>query len=103
MSANTAELALRLDDAVRAVPGVVALFSADAALVRATRELTASVAPAMVSIRETDDGLQVVVSVGMNTDRQVPETTRAVSDAIRDTVGGVPIAELVVRVSRITA
>lgn len=103
MSATLTELARQLDEAVRAVPGVVTLFSADAALVRATRELTESVSPAMTSVRQTDDGLQIVASVGVDTERQVPATAKEVSDAIRGAVTGEPIAGLVVRVSRVTS
>lgn len=101
MSATLTELAHRLDEVVRAVPGVVTLFSADAALVRATRELTASVTPAMTSVRQTDEGLQIIASVGVDTERQVPATAKEVSDAIRAAVSGEPIAGLVVRVSRV--
>lgn len=94
--------ALRLDEVVRTVPGVVSLFSSDAALVRATRELTATAVPAMISVSLVEGELVVAASVGVSTDQQAPVTARAVSDAIRRALGDLPISDIRVRISRVT-
>lgn len=102
MTRDLGELATRLDEVVRSVPGVLGLFSADAALVRATRELTSTATPAMMKVTAGDDGLLIVASVGVSADRQAPLTARAVSAAIRTELGAEPIADLTVRISRVS-
>jgi hypothetical protein len=102
MSGSLSELALQLDDLVRTVPGVATLFSANPALLRSARQLTAGGEVAMITVGSTDTGLTVVASIGVMADVQAPITARAVSDAIRVALAGWPgVSEIAVRVSRV--
>lgn len=96
------DLASRLDAVVRAVPGVVTLFSASPAIVGTVRQLTAGEdAVALVQVKSGTEGLQIIASVGVSGQDQAPRTAAAVSSAIRAALDAGVVAEVHVRVSRV--
>ena len=104
MSRQLSELGLQVDAIIRAVPGVVALFSADPILVRTARELTAGAEDvALTRIVEDNDVLTITASVGVDGDEQAPAAARTIADAVR---AGLPEAyradaAIHIRVSRV--
>ncbi len=102
MTGELDSVAMMLDDVVRSVPGVAALYSAQPAIVRSARELTTGAA-ALVVVRSDRNGVSVIASVGVVGDRQARATAQAVSEAIRDALVDGPAvgATVHVRVSRI--
>lgn len=103
MNADLNQLALRLDAVVRVVPGVSSLFSAEPALVRSARAITAAQPVGLVKVAAGPDGLSIVASVGVSAEVQAPTTALTVSDAIRDALDPAvaETAAIHVRVSRI--
>ncbi len=93
---------VRLDDVVRAVPGVVALYSAAPVVVASARQIVATGKDvALVSVRGTPEGSEIVASIGVGGQEQAPRIAAAVSAAILAALPeGVP-ASVHVRVSRV--
>lgn len=91
-----------LDDVVRAVPGVVALYSSAPAIVSTVRQLTTGASSAtLVGATSTDAGYEVVANIGVTSDVQGPRTAEAVSAAILAALAGETVASVHVRISRI--
>ncbi|CAN5192516.1 hypothetical protein BH11ACT5_BH11ACT5_10510 [soil metagenome] len=102
MSTDHAELAARLDEVVRGVPGVSALYSATPAIVTSVRQLASGTAPAsLISVRSSDDGCAIVASIGVASSVQGPRTAAAVSSAILAALPADLVASVHVRVSRV--
>ena len=93
---------MNLDDIVRSVPGVLALYSAPPAVVTSARQLVAGGGDvALVSVRGTPEGSEIVASIGVGGQEQAPRIAAAVSAAILAALPeGVP-ASVHVRVSRV--
>jgi len=104
MTDDLDSLATRLDDIVRAVPSVTALYAAEPALLRSARELTVGRAGhPLVSVGRVEEGLSIVASVAASAHQQAPVTALAVSAAIRAALDPGIEAQILVRVSRIEA
>lgn len=109
MTANLTELGLRLDDVIRAVPGVTAVFSTPTGLVRSVRSITARIPLALVAVSQTTladggDRLSIAASIGVSSEHQAPTTALAVSNAIRAALPPetAEAASVQVRISRIS-
>jgi hypothetical protein len=101
MSSESAELALQLDEVVRGVPGVVALFSTRPAVVQSARELAPASPVALVTVSRSSVGVSIEVSVGVASETQAPVTARGVSQAIRDALETGTPADIHVRIARV--
>ena len=102
MSNDLAALAGHLDDVVRAVPGVSALYSATPAIVSSVRQIASGgTAIGLVQVRAADEGLQILASIGVLPDVQGPATAAEVSSAILAAVPSGMDAKVHVRISRI--
>jgi len=84
----TAELAPRIDAAVRAIPGVETLYRPGAlvstvidagAVLLGVREEPVT----LVAVRSTPEGIEVDISVGVNEAHGAATTVRAVADTVR--------------------
>lgn len=99
---DLALLGRELDVVVRAVPGVVALYSARPAIVTSLRNVTAGDDPtSLVQVQSTDEGLSIVASIGVSSEWQAPHTAAVVSAAVLDAVPDGVHARVHVRVSRV--
>lgn len=96
------DLAHQIEAAVRAVPGVIALYAVDPAIVRSVRELAAGPV-SLVDISGPVESPRISVSVGVAAVRGAPTTAATVGDAIRDALPAGLAAEIAVRVSRVSA
>jgi hypothetical protein len=94
-------LALELDEVVKSVPGVSALFAADQALVRSAKQLTTrKKSLPLTKVTRSGNAYAVTVSVGISSDKRAPDAAAAVASAVRAALPW-PNAEVLVRVSRI--
>jgi hypothetical protein len=111
-----AALGAHLDAVVRAVPGVVTLYSATPAVLHAVTQLAlgSNTAASLVRVTTTDTGIEILASVGVDPESQAPATAAAVASAIRaglaDGAAGAStagtdgaVATVSVRVSRVVA
>lgn len=102
MSAETAALAARLDDVVRTIPGVAALYSSTPAVIASVRQLAIGAEPStLIAVSAVEDRCEIVVNIGVESTVQAPATAAAVSAAILDAVPTGLEAAVHVRVSRI--
>lgn len=102
MSLDLAALAVRLDDVVRAVPGISILYSATPAIVTSVRQIASGGAPtSLVAVREVDGALQIVASIGVGSDAQGPATAADVSAAVLGELPAGTDAKVHVRISRV--
>ncbi len=103
MSDDLQELARRLDNLVRGVPGVLTLFAADPVLLRSAKQVTArdETLP-LIAVRASNESAEITVSVGVSNENQAPETAAMVAAVIRASLPW-PDAVVRVRVSRISA
>ena len=95
-------LAQQLEEVVRGLPGVVALYSTQPAVVRSARELVAGVEP-LVAISQQGETLRIAVSVGVDASAQAPATAAGVAASIRAALPAGTDADVVVRVGRVIA
>jgi hypothetical protein len=95
-------LAASIDDAVRAVAGVTAVYSASPVAVQTARAAITGGGAPLSAISSTETGLSVVVSVGVTPSVQAPVTALSVARAVREMIGGTVDADVSVRISRIT-
>ena len=95
------DLALTLDAVVRAVPGVISLFSVEPAVVTSVKEL-ARAGGSLVSISGPADATVITVSVGVDASAAAPTTAATIADSIHAALPAGMLAEVVVRVSRVT-
>lgn len=93
-------LAQQLEAVVRALPGVVALYSMHPAVVRSAREIVAGAEP-LVTVSQQGDSLRVSVSVGVDAGSQAPVTAAGVAAAIRAALPAGTEADVIVRVGRV--
>ena len=93
-------LAQQLEAVVRAIPGVVALYSMQPAVVRSAREIVAAAEP-LVSVSQQADSLRISVSVGVDAASQAPVTAAGVAAAIRAALPPGTEADVMVRVGRV--
>lgn len=83
-----AALARTLDDALSALDGVIAVYSPDAAVARAARELVArGDAPARTRVTVDDEQLVVAAAIGVDARTAAPGIARAAAAAIREHAG----------------
>lgn len=102
MSHDLSLLAERLDDVVRAVPGVRALYSAVPAIVTSVRQLgTGPEGLSLVEVRAVGDGCEITANIGVESAVQGPRTAAAVSSAILAALAPGLVATVHVRISRI--
>lgn len=94
------ELARQLDLVVRAVPGVVTLFSVEPAIVSSVKEL-ARATDSLVTVAGTADAPVITVSVGVDASAGAPTTASTIAAAIHAALPAGVVAEVVVRVSRV--
>ncbi|MBN9154813.1 hypothetical protein [Microbacterium sp.] len=92
-------LARRVDDALRAVDGVVGVYSARPLAARVLHTAFDADA-ALSSVGEDADGLTVEVSIGVTDAAPSVDTARRAAIAVGEALGGTP-ASLTVRVSRV--
>ena len=93
---------MNLDEIVRSVPGVLALYSAGPAVVTSARQLVAGAGDvSLVSVRENAGGTEIIASIGVGGDEQAPRIAAAVSAAILAAVPDGSSASVHVRVSRV--
>ena len=96
------DLAARLDDVVRAVPGVSVLYSATPAIVTSVRQLASGgTTTSLVQVREGEHGLRIVASIGVLATVQGPQTAAEVSAAILEALPPGVGATVHVRISRV--
>ena len=95
------DLARVVEVAVRAVPGVVTLYSPDAAASRVARQLLPG-APTLVAVGGTSEAPTIAVSVAVDGSVQAPATAALVAAAIRAALPPDSEAEISVRISRVT-
>ena len=82
-----AALARTLDDALSALDGVIAVYSPDAAVARAARELVArGDVPARTRVTVDDEQLVVAAAIGVDARTAAPGIARAAA-AIREHAG----------------
>jgi hypothetical protein len=102
MSLQVDDRGERIDAVVRAVPGVVELYSAAPALLQAIGELP--VVPggsrSLVQITDAEGRISVTASIGVDPAVQAPATAAAVAAVLRAELG--PDADVRVRVSRVS-
>ena len=96
------DLAILIESAVRAVPGVVSLYSADPALVRSVKELALRT-ESLVAITGSADAPTITISVGVDPSTAAPSTAATIAHAVHSTLPAGLDAEVIVRVSRVTA
>ena len=98
-------LAAELDIVVRAVPGVVSLYSTAPAIVSAVRQLAEGPEGAeggtLVTVRSVHGVWQVATSIGVASTVQAPRTAAAVSAALLAAIPDGLEAAVTVRISRI--
>ena len=94
------ELARTLDSVIRAVPGVVTLFSVEPALVSSVREL-ARANDSLVDISGTTDAPVITVSVGVDASAGAPTTAATIAAAIHAALPAGVSADVAVRISRV--
>lgn len=99
MSADTAELAARIDAAVREVPGVSELYFAAPLPARLWR-VAVDRAETFSTVSAGDEGYEATVSIGVAHDR-ADAVAHLVAARVRDVLGD-PAARVTVRVSRIS-
>ena len=93
---------MNLDDVVRAVPGVQALYSAAPALVASARQIAAGGADvALVAVKETAEGLDIIANIAVASSAQAPQTAAAVSAALLAALPAGTPASVHVRISRV--
>jgi len=95
------EIAVLLESAVRAVPGVVTLYSPDAAASRVARQLLPGT-PSLVALAGSSEAPTITVSVGVDGSVQAPATAALVAAVIRAALPPDSDAEISVRISRVT-
>lgn len=102
MGLDLAALAARLDDIVRAVPGVSALYSSAPAIVTTVRQIGTGAANArLVSVRANGEGYDITANIGVTSSIQGPQTAAAVSAALLAALPQGVLANVHVRISRI--
>lgn len=92
-------LARRVDDALRAVDGVVDVYSARPLAARVLHTAFDADAP-LSAVTEDDDGFAVEVSIGVTDATPSVDTARRAALAVGDALGKTPGA-LTVRVARV--
>ena len=90
-----------VEAAVRSVPGVVTLYSPDAAASGVARQLLPGT-PSLVAIGGPSEAPTISVSVGVDGSVQAPATAALVAAAIRAALPPDSDAEISVRISRVT-
>ena len=99
----TPAIARELDAVVRSVEGVAAVFSSTPAVVNAVTQLALGpAATTLVAVRQVEDGLAIVASIGVHPDARAPAVAAAVAEAITERVGAAIPSTVTVRVSRVT-
>ncbi len=97
-------LASRLDDVVRAVPGVGALYSSTPAIVTSVRQIaTRGEAASLVAVRPQGEAYEIVANIGVLKAVQGPQTAAAVSAALLAALPDGMLASVHVRISRVLA
>ena len=86
------DLGYELTQMLRKVPGVTAVYATKPLLAKVVGAVVEAVKnePAgghLVTVTETDAGLDVVAYIGVTDDEPAPEVCRRAHDAIRDLVG----------------
>lgn len=100
MSADSTELASRIDAAIREVPGVAELYFAAPLPARLWR-VAIERSETFAALTEQDGGYEVTASIGVEHAR-ADAVARAVAARIREELGA-PDAVVTVRVSRLSA
>ena len=96
------DLTVLIESAVRAVPGVVSLYSADPSLVRSVKELALRT-ESLIAITGAADAPIITISVGVDPAAAAPSTAATIAHAVHAALPAGLDAEVVVRVSRVTA
>lgn len=103
------DLTYRLTQMLRKVPGVTAVYATKPVLAKVVGAVVEAVKnePAgahLVSVEETDDGIDVTAYVGVTADEPAPEVCRRAHDAIRSYVAehhDAPLGLVRVKVGRV--
>lgn len=95
------DVSLVIETAVRSVPGVVTLYSPDAAVSRVAKELLPGTT-SLVVVGGSDLAPTISVSVAVDGTVQAPATAALVAAAIRAALPPDSAAEISVRISRVT-
>ena len=90
-----------IEAAVRSVPGVVTLYSPDAAASRIAKELLPGTT-SLVAVGGSAEAPTILVSVAVDGSTQAPATAALVAAAIRAALPADSEAEISVRISRVT-
>lgn len=101
---TTADLAPRIDAAVRAIPGVENLYR-PGALVSNVLDVGAVLlgvreeSPTLVAVRSTSEGIEVDIAVGVGAAHSAAHTVRTVADTVRALLAAAGHESAVIRVT----